>query len=1296
MTKKIIKKRILLSISSVIILVILALTIGVLFMHTGFFADRAAGVLGSYYLHGTDYKLEIGKISGNPLNRLTIRNVIVRYAGEDFSYDVIRIDKIYCQFDLVSLLGSKHNLEKLSFFSPHLWIKPSPAKADRIPGGSEVLGRLFRFTVEELLISNGQVIYQGSNTAEAVKNIDLLASVVSEEEAVYLHTLNGSCDFITRKININEMKGDIVWKPAEKKRDTGSSISLENYSVRTGTSKLKFEGSFDPRSMNINLHVNATPFDFEELTRALNFETETRGRLTGVFDLRSEGDSLDLKGETGGIIGGFALENFDFDITAKDSTVRFNHFKGGLNGAYVEGDGVYLFDAKKMLNISLKVENVDLSKGFYPGIGLPETDFTGKMGIEYYFSNGEMKLRFELKKGHFRRFPFEHADIYGIYRADSLFLKNVRMVSPTHTADIHGSITGKDEVNLFVDVQCEASDTLFPYFNIEQYRSGINVRGLWRGTFDSWDLRVSGECRNFEYRNVLIPDGQIKLAMKRAEHDSLFLDLSGDSCYIDPFEFSGIELSLDYSGGRANIKRLNLRGSDFKASMWGEIIKDGDLTKFAFRDVLLETLGEEWMSSGNFDIVIGDSTMLFDDLQFHSKLGALYFGGTLNKSANTLNGKFSFDRLDASLLNRSGLISVPLEGKARGALTFTGDISDPSVKIDLGLSEGAVDTLTVKSLAVNASYRDGFCEIDSLSLSTTAGFGFASGTIEGTSWKEIKENGVDAFRHAVVDLEIYSAKLKMKPFAEYFGNVPFSDGTFTGKLVLTDSLAHPEIYFDGAINDLALRHIIIPRVDVHAWARGDRINFGGTIFVPPSGEGKLDGFLPLRKKKWFYSLDKEKPVNFNLVLPDCDLDKVDDISDLVAEADGVGSLRFSVEGSINDPDLSGSISLLNAGFRPAGLEERFWDVNSQISLEDTLIKINSLRGKEGKNGKFNCSGNIVLREWKPVNYDVSIDLDKVLVAGIRDVMAVVSGRLMIGNKEIENSIIPSLTGDLKINKVELYYDLAKMGEGGNGMNINVPSWLAEINLDIEGDARIRTPDANVEFLGEVVLFHDRNGTYIRGTLRLHRGWYNIYNNKFRIISGTLVFANAGQFRPIVDIEAETLDPEGKRIYLTILWDEDDPQPRLSLHHEDSGYSETDIWKMLGGGIVGSRDGNKDEWDALGTAQNLAANYFENVLNSQMEGFTVSLEQNTQSLNSHSTAGEKETMLAVGKYLSQGLYVKYKQGLTVFTERNFEVEYRISDLFMIRSEYMHSDRAFIGESRSNSDEVNFDIKVRWEF
>ncbi|MCD6380637.1 translocation/assembly module TamB domain-containing protein, partial [bacterium] len=366
------------------------------------------------------------------------------------------------------------------------------------------------------------------------------------------------------------------------------------------------------------------------------------------------------------------------------------------------------------------------------------------------------------------------------------------------------------------------------------------------------------------------------------------------------------------------------------------------------------------------------------------------------------------------------------------------------------------------------------------------------------------------------------------------------------------------------------------------------------------------------------------------------------------------------------------------------------------SLEDTLINIHSLSGKEGKDGEFNCFGTIAMRKWKLVDYNLTLDLNRFLIVSIKDILAIVTGKVSIGAKRIDGAVIPSLLGDLKVNKVELYYDLGGMGNGKNGTVMSTPSWVAEINLDMEGEARIRTSDANVEFLGDVVLYHNRKGTYLRGTLTLHRGWYNIYNNKFRVNSGTLVFAQAGTTRPIVNIEAETFDPEGKRIYLTVLWDENDPQPRLSLHHEESGYSQTDIWKMLGGGIVGSQDGDGAGWDALGTMQNLATNYFENILNSQMEGFTVSLEQSNKAQNSGSMVGEKETMIAVGKYLSQGLYVKYKQGLSVFNERNFEVEYRISSLFLIRSEYMHSDRVFLGESRRNSDEVNFDVKMRWEF
>jgi hypothetical protein len=1150
--------------------------------------------------------------------------------------------------------------------------------------------------VEELDVSKGKIICKGVNSADAVKDIKFEGSVTTRKDGFYVQMRDGSCNLITRKISISEMKGNVVWKKDKDKDIAVSNILFENYSVRTGSSKLIFNGKFNPGSMNIDMRVKSAPLDLKEAGYIFDFAAEETGRVNGVFDIRGENGTLNVKGVADGIIGGFALNDFNMDITVNDSIVRMNHFEGGINGASVVGDGAYLIEDEKLLKISFNAENIDLSKGFYPGTRLPETDFTGKIGIKYYPRKNEVLFQFDLEKGHFRRFPYEHAIISGVHRGDTLLLDKVWLKSPTHTVDMYGTITGKDEVKLFIDIKCEAVDTLFPYFNIEEYRTDIDVNGLWSGSFDSWDLRVNGSCNNFEYRNVFVPEGQIKLAMKRDKYYSLFLDLSGDSCCIDPFGFSGIELSLDYFRGKTNIKRLNLERAGFKANMRGEVIKNGDVTRFVFSDVLLEMLEENWKSSGNFNVVIDDSTLFFDDMQFHSKLGALYFGGTLNKFANTLDGEFRFDRLDASLLNHSGLISVPLKGKTMGTLSCTGEIADPSMEIDLELTEGVIDTITVKSLAVKASYAEGYCVVDSVSLYTTAGFGFASGTINGVSWKEINQNGIKALRNAVVDFGIYSANLAIKPFAEYFGDTPFLDGIFTGRLVLTDSLVHPEIDFDGTVNGLVLNHLTIPRIDLHASTSGDQIKFDGSIFTYPSVKGKLSGFLPVREKEWFYSLDRDKPFHFSLEVPDCDLENVGKMSDIVAEAGGRGSLQFNIQGSMNDPDLSGRIDLFNASFRPAGMEEKFRDVNSYISIEDTLIKIHNLGGKEGKDGKFNCYGSIVMRDWEPVKYDLSIDLNKVLIAGIRDVLAIVSGRISIDSERIDGKVIPSLSGDLEVNKVELYYDFDEMESRENGTIMSAPSWLAEVNLDMGGEARIRTPDANIELLGKVVLYHNRKGTYLRGRLKLHRGWYNIYNNKFRVNSGTLVFALAGKSRPIVDIEAETFDPEGKRIYLTILWDENDPQPRLSLRHEESGYSETDIWKMLGGGIVGSPNGDNAGWDALGTAQNLATNYFENVLNSQMEGFTVSLEQSSQTRNSGSIAGEKETKLAVGKYLSQGLYVKYKQGLSVFNERDFEIEYRISDLFLIRSEYMHSDKVFLGENRKNSDEINFDVKMRWEF
>ena len=510
--------------------------------------------------------MEIRKINGNPLGRLDIRGVTIRYKGDDFSYDVIRIEEIHCRYDLISLLGSGHRLDELYFLKPHVWIKSTSSGITRIPESSGSLEKFFRFAVEKLSVSKGQIIYQGSNKAEAVKNINLDGSLYSEKKESYIQMRNGSFDFVARKISINEMKGNVIWKVG-KDNDSGSRIILlQNYSVRTGKSKLVMNGRFNPESMNIKLRVKTAPLDLKEAACVLDYATGETGRLNGIFDIWGGSDSLNVKGVTDGIIGGFALEHFSIDMLAKNSKIRMNHFEGELNGASVEGSGGYLIGVEELLEINLRAENIDLSKGFYPGARLPETDFTGKIGIKYCFSTNEMKFQLDLERGHFRRLPYEHATIAGVHIGDTLFLEKVWMQSQTHNMNIHGSIAGKDKVNLFVDIQCEAADTLFPYFNIEKYRAGVDVKGLWSGSFDSWDLRLSGSCNNFEHRGVFIPDGRIKFAIKKDEYYSLSMDVSSDSCYINPVGFSGIELSLDYYRGKTNIKRLDLKRSAFKAS----------------------------------------------------------------------------------------------------------------------------------------------------------------------------------------------------------------------------------------------------------------------------------------------------------------------------------------------------------------------------------------------------------------------------------------------------------------------------------------------------------------------------------------------------------------------------------------------------------------------------------------------------------------------------------------------------------------------------------------------------------
>jgi len=1299
LVKRIIQHKVTHGISLAIGLILTAFIMMIVIFKTDFFADSAGGMFSRYLFSGTDFRLEIGKMSGNPLKHIEVRDLRIRYESDDFSYDVVRIERIELEYSAGSLISGTPIFSLVELDNPHVWIKPDSNGINIIPhmegdGG----GDLPVFDVEKFVLRDGQIIFQKPDRADALKDIRLEGSVSSDGKIVHVGLTGGGAEDIRRNIFLRDAAGRIEY--IHKKNETlfpggePGEIYLDSLLIELDESAFIAGGRVNPDSMIFDLQLDAFPLDVEELTKLAGVETSHFGELQGPVNVMGTPERFTVDAVVNGIFSGYALSDFELKGEWYPPLFRIDHGKGSFNGAMVEGNGFYTFESPSMLLLDIEADGLDLSQGFSRDSSLPETDLTGQIRLTYYTQSSLMLFDCNLEAGHIREFPFDTATINGSFSPDSLGFGYIAADSPTHRIRSHGSLNSED-LRMYVDVTCAKEDTIFSYLGIEDYRGDISMNLVIGGSFDRWELRGNGTFGDFRYNRALIPEGEIKIVVDKDDSYGVQVELTGDSCVIDPVTFSGVEVSLEYFDDTTTFKRLFLTRPGLVADMRGEVRSDDINTEIEFSEVIISALEEQWRSNGEFTVAVSEEGVEFDDLQLHSQAGALYLDCRINEVEDLISGVFSFERTGAALFNAAGILDTPLSGRARGSVTVMGCLSDPGVDINMTLEEGLFDSMRVDTMQLLASYAEGLYTIEEYRVSSPLGGLGLKGWLRGCSIRELIREGRKALRGYTVDLEASCEDLSLVPFLGFSENIPFSSGFFTGRVAVTDSLIHPTADMAGSVRQLSRKNLSIPYLDMEARLEGDLVSLAGGITIAGDHGGNFAGRIPIVKEDWFYSIDMGGDIYLEMYKPSGPLGDIIDVTDLIAEANGKFSAGFKIEGPITDPVILGDLRLEKAGFRPSGMEERFREVDASILLEDTLVTIRELKGREGKDGSFNGKGTVGLKGWRPDWYDIDLNVDKCLFASISNVMAIASGDIHIGTDMVEGSPVPSITGDLEVNRAEVYLVMDELTSGG-ASGVVKPSVLALVDLDIPGNAWIKTPDASIEMRGDITLHHDTRGTYLRGKLDLVRGFYNVYGNRFNVRTGQLEFVHAGGFRPVVDIEAETLDPEGRKIFLSLLWMQDDVEPKVTLVHEDPGYSETDIWKMLGGGIVGA-PGGQESWDAMGTAQGLAANYLERVLNSQMQGITIELDTEGVQNGTANGTDQKQTMVAVGKYLSEGLYVKYRQGLAISTARQIEVEYRISRLFLIRTQLIkHSETTMMGESTRSTDEYNVDLKLRWEF
>jgi hypothetical protein len=1281
--------------------IVLAVLVAVFFgIRTSFFARGAGRIVSNRFLGGTPFVFSVDRIGGSIVQDVTLQGVRVRYVGHGPSFDLFRAEEISLRYGWRSLARRSGTVDAISLVEPVLSFRTDSTGAFILPSFGAGTGELPSLDVDRFTIENARLLVQGKQKSDEIDELNLVGSVRVRATEIGIAFAQGSAVDAGRDFSMRSLKGGVTLAREPRRRGASapgaSRIILDSLAVVLDESAITASGTIVPSSKLFDLVIEARPFDIEEITRILQIETSHYGDFKGSFTARGTAARFRLEGIANGVVSGYALKEFGVSLLRDGSTIRLDSLDGFINDARIEGRGAYTLDAPDILTLDVDARGLDLSKGFVPGKKLPETRFNGAVDLRYNVRDEALAFTLDLEAGDFLGFPFSQASMRGSYANDSLKADEILIIDPTHTIRGNGTFVGNDRVSFVFDGECAASDTIFAYFNIEQYRADATLNGRWEGTLDEWDLRLNGSCADLAYHGAFVPAGAVKLAVqKNAEYAAQF-DLDGPGCSIGPVKFTGFSLSLDARGTTSTIKKLHLTRENFAADITADIETKGTDATVRFKEFSLDALGETWRGGGAFTVFIGDTLVRFDDIQLHSRAGAAYVDGAIGRRSKTARGRFAFERLGLELLDRAGLLTTPLAGQAHGAIECSGSYADPDLDLDIAVEGGRVDTFVVDTLRLKARYARGSYEIDSLVVGSPSGSVDLGGRISGMPIRATVTGAGTALKNASVALESSCRNLDLVPILTLAGITAVSGGRLNGSISITDSLAHPLVSLKGRINRLSVSAFTIPSVDCDVSVDRDQVTARGALNISATQRAAFQGSAPLKPARFLYALDRSRPVALELTIPEGDFAALSGVTELVVEPAGRYAGRLGVTGTVSSPHLNGDLRLKGASFRISGMEEKYSQVNATVTIADSLVTIAQLNAREGKKGTIGCAGTVLLSGWKPKEYRITCDANEFVIASLADILANVSGNVSIGTSVEGGRAIPEITGSVRIKESELYYDLGSFSASPETGTQELPSYIASIDLAIPGNTWIRTPDARVELQGNVTLHHDGKGTYLRGELNLVRGWYNVYGNKFTITSGKLQFVFAGSFRPVVDIEAETQDPEGRKIYLTLQWHQDDLQPRLSLRHEDPGYSETDIWKMLGGGVVAA-EGEGASWNARSTAQSLAANYIERVLNSQMEGVTIELESGRGSSDLTGAGDYSDTKIAIGKYLSQGLYVKYKQGLSISTARQIEVEYRISNLFLIRSEVIrYSEQAIQGNSPGTSDEINVDLKLRWEF
>ncbi|MFZ1946518.1 MAG: translocation/assembly module TamB domain-containing protein [bacterium] len=1226
-------------------------------------------------------KIEAADLGGSVFHSLRVKDLRITYYGGGDPRVLLAAPSAYVEYDLMSLFQGTVTIDSVSVESPRL-VVPTDSLGRRIyPLGDPVPGPKTEgrdLDLRAIAVSDLSVVWEAGKPW-IVKGVAVGGS--------YSKT-GGTSHARLQAVGLDYGEAGCVESLSVDLKASGGRVDLADVAVRTPGSSFGLAGWFgtgDNDSMAAELRLDSLSVAEAPalLGRARAAEAGVlRGRLAASGRYTHLGFDADLAGN----VGQWRMDGLAVRGLYADRTLAIDSLDCLLNGNPVRLAGDVTFSKVPEYQATVDFRGLDLASFSGGHAGDLSSDLSGRVrlvgrGLDRPTLSATAWP--DLSGGRYRQWVFDSVAGEVTITGNKVQLDTVFARIGRTSVRAEGVVGYAGDVDLGFSVDCPRLEDLVAYHRTAGLTGEARADARFQGGPGNLRFQAKSLGRGIDYSGAymesLLVDLDLSRAGRRWEGRG---GLVGSTMNLRGFKAGRLLGDVVMEDSTIVIRQLAVtrpEGNLMGASGRIELTRKGFVA--GIDDLFIEMADQTWRNKDPIEVsYLGDSVGV-------SRFVMASDMGTLSVSNSSFaKERFRLDArvesLDLALLKKAlgkdiptGMLDLRFEAGGSG--------DDLAFDLSFGVKNGDVGGVVFSYVEGTVGYRDKTLSLERVSLLQNGGSVVVAGTVPvdltPTGLSEASKAGrFDRILEDLGEVSIVATGMDVSVFRSLAPPLARVRGTADLDLTLGGRKDNPRIASRGTLHGAVYGEAAIGEVGWDVVLQDSVLRVAGLDVSRGEERISVTGEIPVALSMLpFSSGFPRRPMDLSVSATNGDLGLLCEMIPSLKECSGTYDANLRIGGTLDDPTFEGQGSLADGRLRFEGVAQDFAGIGLEFNALGKRFEITRIVAEQEA---VKARGTLDLDGVKLKDYNFEVSMKDLVISEFEDFYVAIGGDVIVKAEPVEFvGIVPSIEGNVVIDKGEYYYSPEAIGGGGGGMGPQAaPTWLMNVGVEIPNDFWIRGDEIDAELGGSLNVRMGADGLLVLGMLRTIRGTFYIYHNDFKITRGEFRFTDVKSIMNVyIDLEATSrvLD---ERVYITAKGNMKNLDVAAT---SETGWSETQIFEALTlrrGAETEDQTQRKFFTDEFLRSWGVAlVNRFGNDVarDLRLDEFGVEV----------GDVGEgnvlSATRVTFGKYVSDRVYLQYTQSLGSLyggsgkltqqglanPERRLQAEYRLSDKFSMEGE-----------------------------